>query len=173
MIGAQTIYLENHKNIKFENVTYDDTVGPDIVYGSGIIMPALNACAEFEDIKVVTVKKTLLIMCNYLQNATSDIVINKAYIELNGGSSSKIVDGDTWENAIAINRLNLTLRDVTYMVSSQNPPLSPIKKRHGRWLLDNVTFVYNTMPTNLSNWCGEYVVLIRGVQIRTCRGSRS
>ena len=153
MIGAQTIYLTNQKNIKFENILYYDVEGPNLVYGKGVIMPALNACAEISGLRVKAHYKTQLIMSNYSGDSENDISIIDSHIEFTGSSNSKIVDGSSWDTHLV--RLNLTLRNCVYVATS-NVPNNPIKNCHGRWILDNVTFVYNMLSQNSSSLCGEY-----------------
>ena len=153
MIGAQTIRIPDRQNIRFENVTYDDTTGTPISYSSGILMPSLNASAVFDGFKVKSMNKKKLIACNYLteDENNSNITIRNADIEFineNHQNNTVAVEGTNWESGTQKHILNLTLKDCIFR-KSENFNRFPFRKLSGRWTLENITFEYSTVPSNL------------------------
>ncbi|MBR2238817.1 MAG: hypothetical protein IJ887_13285 [Prevotella sp.] len=157
MIGAQTVYLPANENIRFENVTYDDTEGAINSYSNGIFMPMYGASSVIDGLKVRAHHKRRLIACNYKNKhfPSSDILINDADLEFAEPPATStiknvLVEGQDWgiedddcEKFIHI--LNLTMKNCICR-HAENFSRFPLRKYLGRWTLENIKFVYETIP---------------------------
>ena len=154
MIGAQTVHLPAKENIRFEDVTYDDTVGAINSYSEGIFMPMLGASAVINGLKVKAHHKRRLIACNYrdANSTSSDIFINDADLEFAAtpsGSTYKtiLIEGQDWESGNNGHRLNLTMKNCICR-HAENFHRFPLRKYIGQWTLENIKFVYDVFPTS-------------------------
>ena len=160
MIGAQTIYLPNNKNIKYENVTYDDTVGAVNSYSIGVIMPRLGASAVIDGLKVKAYHKTRLIACNYREadHPTSKISIYDADLDFAKSQSEQstyqtiLIEGQDWESGNLGHRLDLTIKNCIVR-HAENFIRFPLRKYKGQWTLENIKFIYDSIPTANDHIC--------------------
>ena len=159
MIGAQTVHLPAKENIRFEDVTYDDTVGAINSYSEGIFMPMLGASAVINGLKVKAHHKRRLIACNYrdANSTSSDIFINDADLEFAAtpsGSTYKtiLIEGQDWESGNNGHRLNLTMKNCICR-HAENFHRFPLLKCKGLWTLENIKFVYDSIPTATDHEC--------------------
>lgn len=154
MIGAQTVYLPDNKNIKYENVTYDDTEGVINSYSCGIFMPRLGASAVINGLKVKAYHKPRLIACNYRDEyfTASTIIIDGADLEFaespsNSSYKTTLVEAQDWGTGGVGHRLNFTLKNCICR-HSENFQRFPFRKFLGQWTLENVKFIYDSLPTS-------------------------
>lgn len=159
MLGAQTVYLPNNKNIKYENVTYDDTEGVINSYSCGIFMPRQGASAVINGLKVKAYHKPRLIACNYRDEnfTSSDIFINNADLEFAQSPSTSIyqtaiIEGQDWESGNLGHRLDLTIKNCIVR-HAENFIRFPLRKYKGQWTLENIKFIYDSIPTADNHIC--------------------
>lgn len=167
MYGSQIILLPQNENIRFENVTYDDTIGISNGYNKGIIMPKLGASAIIDGLKVKSENKTRLIYCNYREanSSTSRLAICNSDIELARASDqdmykTSIIDGREWENSAGssvVHTLNLTMKDCICR-HAENFNHFPFVKKHGQWILENIKIEYENIPSNITTLFGRFYV---------------
>lgn len=154
MIGAQTVLLPVKENIRLEDVTYDDTEGVINSYSEGIFMPKLGSSVIIDGLKVKAHHKRRLVGCNYRNEyfTASSIFINDADLEFAvspSGSSYKttLIEAQDWGTGTEGHRLNFTLKNCICR-HSENFQRYPFRKFLGQWTLENVEFVYDTLPTS-------------------------
>ncbi|MBR2238818.1 MAG: hypothetical protein IJ887_13290 [Prevotella sp.] len=154
MIGAQTVLLPVKENIRLEDVTYDDTEGVINSYSDGIFMPMLGSSVVIDGLKVKAHHKRRLVGCNYKDAnfTSSNIFINDADLEFAESPSSSsykttLIEAQDWGTGSVGHRLNFTLKNCICR-HSENFQRYPFRKFLGQWTLENVKFIYDTLPTS-------------------------
>lgn len=178
MIGAQTVHLPDNNNIKFENVSYDDTTGAVNSYSNGVFMPSLNTSAVIDGLKVKAYHKSRLIACNYRTTSfpVSRIDIYNSELEFAEANCNlpfrALIDGADFENSQTKGHIvNLTIRDCLCHHAEVFSKY-PFRKWRGLWTLENIKMEWDELPTSSSQvagLCGTFKVYNEAADALTLR----